>query len=135
MSTRLYRMGYVITDTPGDLITCQFITTVTNGNYQTLQNSAGSSYQVTAGKTFVCGLMIIIPSVLNGGVELGYADAPVSNAAAPGANYKVILRNITAGAASTTAFLSIMFSVPATKYPTYLANGASPTINLLGVEV
>src|SRR3990167_7520701 len=124
MATRSYKVGFIVTDTPGDLKTATSIPS-TAAFYMTFEYPSGTDYQVTSGKTFHCGRLIGSCQNANGNIQIGYGDNGVADGAAAPTTPVIIFLKLEFSATAFTPFTQdLYFSVPATKYP-YCKAGAA----------
>lgn len=135
MANRIYKAGFIATDTPGDLLllsTCG--ATITAGQYQSLfKNNA--NFTVTAGQNFYPGRFIIVPQAASSGIlEWGYGDTIVNNSASAPTNY-VYMGDAIQGATAQVAVVVDLVShpIPANKALVIRSSGANTAVKLIGI--
>lgn len=135
MANRNYRVGFIITDTPGDVKWFYASPTALN-NYDVFK-SAGATYQVTAGKTLYIGRLILATDTASTFFRIYYGDDAISNAAGPPTNEKQLTNQLDSPTANASKSHDILLTIPASKYGHFKSLTASATClgNGGGIEI
>ena len=134
MAIRAYKVGFISTDTPGDLLFLEFKATCTSGRYQSLFKD-DANFTVTAGMNLYIARLLISPQAANGGIlELGYGDTIVNDSVAAPTNAKPMIAAIQ----GPTAFELLTVDlgghpVPANKAVYFRSGGADTKVTLCGI--
>lgn len=134
MATRLFRLRFGATDTPGDLVNLR-ANPSGNSRYMTFLKEDGTAYQVPAGKT-----LYITASNYHGVAagnlwNFGYGDDAVADGVAAPTNAKSVSVSIVVAVANTQYTLDVYAAIPALKYPYAFSSIGDNRINMYGIVI
>jgi hypothetical protein len=122
MST-LYKVGFVATDTPGNLKTLTGTTTGA-GNYVVMKNG-GSNFQVNASKTLYIGRISVVSTSGTCTHGIYYGTSAINDAAGPPAGNTVVGDAAwLQGGANITVQFDVLLVIPSSQYPHFRSSEA-----------
>ena len=131
MATRSYRVGFMVTDTHGDIRCLECAPS--SGSYDCFEN-ADVNYQVTNGTTLWIGKFMTINNTAGGGFVIGYGDDAKDNSTIPTA-WKAKTSTLHFTAANVLYENEVAIPIPSQKYAHVLGDGGAAQVTIFGIEV